>query len=318
MTAAATRRTGDGQSRWFGSAYVRPLVAAMPPSEPELGVLPHRWRSRDLRRLSTGDPAGGRSLALVNPGLAGETRTTRTLTCAVTHLRPGVQPATGPPSAGVRVVLEGGARFTASGTVSRGDVVRLQDVPPEAWRAGDGGVLWLDVLDLPLVAAISPDSLDPARVPAPRRGGPCPPTCRPLARVQRWARTEAVLAEGRSDDGFPTVARFGRPKVAGDLTATLRAEAHRLQPGHRSPSVRSSQSAVVVVLAGTGTSVVGGWRFAWEPGDVFVAPPGAPVDHQADVAADLIVISDAPALGALGLWWAQTDPDHQPVEHTLD
>jgi hypothetical protein len=81
MTVA---RNGDGRAPWLVSAYVRPLGLERPS---ELGVLVHRWRYRDLRRLAAA--SSGTPLALVNPGLAAPARTTRTLTCAVTHLEPG-------------------------------------------------------------------------------------------------------------------------------------------------------------------------------------------------------------------------------------
>jgi gentisate 1,2-dioxygenase len=82
--------------------------------------------------------------------------------------------------------------------------------------------------------------------------------------------------------------------------------------------VRANQSAVVVVLGGAGSTVVGGCRLRWDPGDVFVLPAGAPVDHHAHVTADLLIVSDAPALAALGLWWADTDDVHQPIDCTLE
>jgi gentisate 1,2-dioxygenase len=282
------------------SPYVQPLLDAPPPSQAELGVLVHRWRRSELRRLS--DDVEGTPLALMNPGLDGPARTTRTITCAVTALRPGGAPRGGAPGAGVRVVLEGDAWMGGALRVEAGDVVRLRD--DAEWRAGESGALWLDAIDLPLVSAISPDG-EPAR----RRRSPCA-TC--LPRVHRWERTEAVLARS----GSPAIARFGTPR--GDLTPTLRVEANRLSPGRRTPSARSSGSAVIAVLAGAGTSVVGGWEFGWERGDVFVVPPGAPVDHRADLTADLLVVSDAPALRALGRWWLETEPEPQPVEHMLD
>lgn len=305
-------------------AYVQPLDA-LAPVRADLGVVTHRWRYRDLRRLSE----AGRSLALVNPGLGETARTTRTLSCTVTYLKPGARTRTARSASGVRIVLEGEAGFAPVAgthlTLARGDVVRTQDAGAADWEAGEQGALWLDVMDVPLVSAISPESLEGAEHArcrrAPRRsrcGAEERPACLPLPVIHRWAKTEAVLAEATGDGSSPRIARYGTPKVGGDLTPSLRAEVHRVDPGRRSPSVRANESAVVVVLAGTGTSVVGGWRVPWQPGDVFVAPPGAAVDHHTDVMSDLLVITDAPALQALGLWWSETGLEYQPIEGTLD
>jgi gentisate 1,2-dioxygenase len=268
---------------------------------PELGVLTHRWRSGELLGLARAQP--GSPVALANPGLSPPARTTRTLACAVTHLEPGMR-AAGPRHAGVRLVLDGQALYAPpSGPalkLARGDLVRTRDVRHGEWRAGDAGAIWIDAVDRPLVAAIAAE------------GEPDSPCDRcPFPRVHRWSRTESVLGEAG-------IARFGSPASGSDLTPTLRVEVQRLDAGSRTPSVRASGSAVVVALTGSGTSVVGGWSFGWEAGDVFVVPPGAAVDHLPDATADLLVVSDAPALARLGLWWYETEPEHQPIEDALD
>jgi gentisate 1,2-dioxygenase len=283
------------------------------------GVVTHRWRHGELRSLSEGVPF----LALANPGLGGTPRTTPTLACAVTYLPPGLHSLPAPDSTGVRVLLEGEVGFTpaagAAFRLSARDVVRTGDIGPGEWEAGDSGALWLDAVDMPLVSALS--SGDGMR---PRRPGPGPcafaegADCLTPTRVHRWAQTRTVLEQAAAQGSFPGIARFGAPRRGRDLTATVRAEVHRVEAGRRTPSVRANQSAVVVVLGGAGSTVVDGCRLSWGPGDVFVLPAGAPVDHHADVTADLLIVSDAPALAALGLWWADTDDVHQPIDSTLE
>jgi quercetin dioxygenase-like cupin family protein len=195
----------------------------------------------------------------------------------VSTLPPGAWPDAAPRAAGVRMVLEGEACLETSGTVltlARGDAVRTRDVPPGSWRAGDAGVRWVDVLG----------AEDSCPRPCPKRGA-----CRPLARVHRWAMTEAVLAQAARAGSFPRIARYGTPRA--DLTRTLRVEVHRLDPGRWTPSVRSGHRGVTVVLAGAGASVVGGRRFSWEAGDVFAIPPELEVDHRAGETADLLIVS---------------------------
>jgi gentisate 1,2-dioxygenase len=198
---------------------------------------------------------------------------------AITSLAPGARTDAAPGRAGVRMVLGGDACFTpASGpplTLGRGDVIRTRDVRRGEWHAGEAGVLWVDVTG-------SGRDRCPRPCPSPKRVA-----CRPLPRVHRWAMTEAVLAQAARAGSFPCIARFGRPGA--DLTPALRAEVHRLEPGRRT-STRSSQSAVAIVLAGTGASVVGRRRIGWAAGDVLAIPPGAVIGHRADETADLFVV----------------------------
>jgi gentisate 1,2-dioxygenase len=49
------------------------------------------------------------------------------------------------------------------------------------------------------------------------------------------------------------------------------------------------------------------------PGDVFVTPSWAAVDHESDDIADLFVVTDAPVLKALHLYRAQQLPDAQQI-----
>ena len=82
---------------------------------------------------------------------------------------------------------------------------------------------------------------------------------------------------------------------------TLRAEMHRVLARHRTRAVRKTGSGIWVVHRGSGTTVIDGRRFDWTAGDMFVTPSWAAVDHQAADDADLFVVSDWPALEALGL-----------------
>ena len=76
----------------------------------------------------------------------------------------------------------------------------------------------------------------------------------------------------------------------------------RLAAGKRTRSSRKAGSSVYVVFHGRGASVIDGVRFDWEPGDSFVVPSWAPLDHQATETADLFSIDDRPLLERLGLF----------------
>jgi gentisate 1,2-dioxygenase len=82
---------------------------------------------------------------------------------------------------------------------------------------------------------------------------------------------------------------------------TLRAELHRVLAGHRTATTRTAGSGIWVVYRGSGATVIDGRRFRWTAGDMFVTPSWAAVDHEAGDDADLFLVSDWPALEALGL-----------------
>ena len=90
---------------------------------------------------------------------------------------------------------------------------------------------------------------------------------------------------------------------------TLRAELHRVLAGHRAQTVRATGSGIWVVYRGSGATVIDGRRFRWTAGDMFVTPSWAAVDHEADDDANLFLVSDRPALDALGL--ARTEEAQQ-------
>jgi gentisate 1,2-dioxygenase len=84
--------------------------------------------------------------------------------------------------------------------------------------------------------------------------------------------------------------------------STFTCEMHRLFPGSRTPSRRKTGSSVYVVFQGNGSSVINGVRFEWGPGDIFVTPSWASVDHEASERADIFAISDRPVLQMLHLY----------------
>jgi hypothetical protein len=109
---------------------------------------------------------------------------------------------------------------------------------------------------------------------------------------------------------------YVNPTTGGPALPTMSCEMHRLMPGRRSAPVRRVGSAVVVVYAGAGTSVINGQRFEWSTGDMFVIPSWAAVDHQASEPTDLFVITDRPILEAFGLYREATLDSEQEVRRT--
>jgi gentisate 1,2-dioxygenase len=123
----------------------------------------------------------------------------------------------------------------------------------------------------------------------------------------RWAATDAALSRLIESTGRGVASvRYADPATGRDIMPTLRAELHRVLAGHRTATTRTAGSGIWVVYRGSGATVIDGRRFRWTAGDMLVTPSWAAVDHQAEDDADLFLVSDGPALEALGLARTET------------
>jgi gentisate 1,2-dioxygenase len=201
-------------------------------------------------------------------------------------------------------------------------------------------MIWFDGLDLPLIRNLDavffeegPDELAPYDQVQRSRSehfhdgaglrplGPRPTPVEHPASGQhsplmtyRWKQTDHTLASMLSASGAPHAAvRFVDPTSGRDIMPTLRAEMHRLLPGHRTPTTRTVGSGIWVVYNGAGATVIDGTRYEWSAGDMFVVPSWAAVDHEATEEADLFLLSDGPVVEAVGLGRTEALPDHQPI-----
>ena len=110
---------------------------------------------------------------------------------------------------------------------------------------------------------------------------------------------------------------FVNPLTGGPAVSTFACEMHRLEPGARTSTKRKTGSSVYVVFQGSGRSVINGVRFEWGPGDIFVAPSWASVDHEANLQADLFAISDRPVLQLLHLYREEELVERQEISGTF-
>jgi len=196
-------------------------------------------------------------------------------------------------------------------------------------------MVWFDGLDLPLLTTLEsiffenhPQQLQPvaghnlseqgfAGVGLRELGVSSPPAHSPLLRY-RWTETEKTLEALHRARGGPLVSlEFVNPLTGAPAVATFACEMHRLYPGERSATKRKTGSSVYVVLQGRGSSVINGVRFEWGPGDIFVTPSWASVDHQAQEQADLFAVSDRPVLQALYLYREEELAERQEISGTF-
>jgi gentisate 1,2-dioxygenase len=325
-----------------------PIAQQLMPLEPKPRTVPWLWRWKTLRELAersgeliTIDRGGDRRvLSLANPGLDGLPYATSTLWGAVQFLNPGEHAGAHRHTPGaIRFVLEGdGVYTTVNGDacdMHPGDLVLT---PSWNWHdhnsASDRPMIWFDGLDMPTVSALDaiffenyPDELlqpvqarnrsqrqYPAKglLPAGASAPPGPGHSPLLA--YRWADTDAALAGLLEENGGPMASlEFTDPTTGRPVMATMGCEMYRLVPGERTVASRKVGSSVLVVHRGSGSSVIGGTRFEWGPGDMLAVPSWAAVDHQASEPSDLFAITDAPILKALGLYREATLDGPQEV-----
>jgi len=329
----ASLAAADLQPLWTQPGLLTPAPGRLTPHV-------WRWKAlRDLAERAgdlVGIERGGdsRVLSLAHPDLGGLPFATHTLWGAVQFLGGGeLAPAHRHTPAALRFVLEGSGVWT----LVNGDAVHMAPgdlilTPSWSWHEhhnpGTEPMIWFDGLDLPLVrnldaiffepggeelssyqpalasrsedrygtAGLLPAADEPVIVEDPATGR----SSRLLA--YRWAAVDAALSRLTNSTGQrAAVIRYADPATGRDVMPTMRAELHRVLAGHRTQTARTTGSGIWVVYRGSGATVIDGRRFHWAAGDMFVTPSWAAVDHEAADDADLFLLSDWPALAALGL-----------------
>ena len=309
---------------------------ALLPHERQSRAVPHRWRWRDVRaplleaaRLVDLSQAERRVLVLRNPGLEGAYAITATLFAGLQIILPGeAAPSHHHTPGALRLILEGrGAYTTVDGmkcVMEPGDMIIT---PPMRWHdhghEGTEPVVWLDGLDLPLVRSVDASwasRMRPAREPecgtdpssdeltaaglVPRRSR-YPDTPYPMVRWP-WRTVRGALATmaAAAPAEQPVALRYVNPRTGAPPLPTMGCEAQWLRPRETTRAERRTPSAVYHVIEGQGESRIGEATLAWEPGDVFVAPPWHWVEHRnvGGEPACLFQFNDEPAVRALGLW----------------
>lgn len=309
-------------------------------AQPIAKALPFRWRLADLMHLGRRaqdlipiDRGGDRRVfAFANPGLKGAPYVSNTLWAAAQFLGPGeLAPAHRHSPAALRFVLEGQGVWTlVNGDpihMSRGDVILTPSWNfHEHHNPGDKSMVWLDVLDLPVVEFLEaiffeegpseqvdrkadPRSASELRfgqgagiVPAGRKQQETSGRHSPLL-VFRWADADSALdALLEMGGGGDAQIRYQDPVTGNDVMPTLRCEMRRVVQGTRTGADRQTGSRVCAVLSGTGTVQVGEEVFDLQPGDVYVVPSWKAQQINADTTLDIFTTSDAPVLESLKIY----------------
>jgi len=312
------------------------LRAVLPPGVPRPRTRATHWSYEALRplllqagELTPIEKAERRVLVLANPGHGLDNmQASAAMYLGMQLLLPGERaPAHRHTPNAVRMVVEGeGAWSLVDGErcpMARGDLILT---PTGLWHEhghdGDAPVVWLDVLDLPLVyymeASYHVDGPRQATLPgrgdrAYARGGVVPTQVfqrsdkrYPMLRYP-WAETRAALESLAADrpDLEAVQVTYVNPETGGDAENILGFHALMLRPGQTLRLPARSPAAVFHLIEGAATVQVEEQRFALAEADTCCAPGYCAVtlaNASADAPGFLFVADEAPLHRKLGVF----------------
>jgi gentisate 1,2-dioxygenase len=355
-----TQANAPAQRPWFRENGLQSSgqLAAGRVGAAQLKPVAHRWRWSEIAPyldkiaeiareadISPIEFAERQQFLLTNPGLGGRLQVTSTMRCAVSIYNPGdVAPVhIHTPNASRTILSEKGGYTTIEGErceAARGDLILT---PNGTWHDhGNDGcdpVVWIDVLDFPLMEFLDCVWLDEAypgdtrgnsraqNVTFPAsyshtlygRGGLMPaflPQRRGFRRDTspmfhyRGADVREALAGMRQEEGDPYEAialRFINPATGSSVFPTLDYRALMLRPSEATRFKRETASTLYIAIEGRGVTEIGGKRLDWQTNDIFVVPGFAWRRHvnQSQSDAVLYAISDTPLMEKIGQYRAQ-------------
>jgi gentisate 1,2-dioxygenase len=286
-------------------------------------------------RLITAEQAERRVLMLRNPGLPGRPQVTDTIYAGLQLILPGeTARAHRHSQSALRFVLEGSGGYTAvdglRAPMRRGDFIVT---PAWTWHdhgnEGDGPVMWLDGLDVPLVGFLQAgfrEEHDAERFPLRgeaeqvfhRYGNALLPlqhqaagSTSPIFSYPGERTLEALhgLARaGQIDDCLGAVVRYANPLNGDWAIPTIGAWMQLLPRGWTPQPLRTTDSVVLVVVDGAPTVEIDGEApVTLAPNDVFVVPGWRRWRAGAGPSGDAVLFaySDRPVHQKLGLYREQ-------------
>ena len=311
VTDPPTTATREAFYRQISPHNLAPLWETLKdivPPEPRSKAASTIWRYQDVRpfllesgELLTAEEAERRVLVLENPSYPGQPRTTATLYAGIQLILPGeTAPAHRHTPSALRFVIEGTAGFTAVGgertTMRGGDLVIT---PAWAWHdhgnEGDGPVIWLDGLDIPMLGFFEAVFMEPhndlrqtntrpegdahARfgeglVPIdaePPYGQTSPIFNYPYERTR--AALQTIAENGDPDPYVGHTLRYANPLDGGWAMPTLATWMTHLPRGYETHPIRSTDSMVMHVVEGAGSIEIDKQQFDFAAKDT-VAVPG--------------------------------------------
>jgi len=312
------------------------LRSVLPPGKPALRTKPTFWSYQGLRplllragELTPIETAERRVLVLANPGHGLEKmQASSTIYLGMQLLQPGEwAPSHRHTPNAVRMIVEGeGAYTTVEGEkcpMQRGDLILT---PTGMWHEhghdGDQPVVWLDVLDLPIVYYCEASYVTEGKAQTVtsegteqgyQRGGvvPAPMFSRsrqtfPMLRYP-WVdvrRTLEALAANQPEIDAVQVA-YVNPENGHDCQRILGFTALMLRPGERLEMPARSTAMVFHQIEGGADVSADGQRFSLAEADTCCIPGYTPItlaNRSADRPAFIFIADDAPLQKKLGVY----------------
>ncbi len=313
------------------------LRSVLPYGKPARRTQPVMWRYADVRpdllragELTPIEKAERRVLVLCNPGLGLENmQVTGSIYIGLQLIQPG---ETAPnhkhsPSA-VRFVIEGTGGYTLVNgeklPMEKGDLILT---PPGMWHQhgheGDGPVVWLDALDLPLIYGIDASyHLNGEEQTIDKAAGTCTSRYRqsgllPYAALDRktsfpllrfpWQEVRESLKQfaAVTPAGELVQLAYVNPETGAECLPTLGFSAIMLRPGETISLQRRSASGVLHVVEGAGSVVVDDAQHAFTEADTLAIPTHAAVTLNNASSSEpvyLFMVDDAPLHRKLGIY----------------
>ncbi|WP_027815314.1 gentisate 1,2-dioxygenase [Paraburkholderia bannensis] len=311
------------------------LVSASPQPKAQ----PAHWQYAQIRELVmqagsviSAAEAVRRVLVMENPGLPGKSAVTPNLYAGLQLILPGeIAPSHRHTQSALRFIVEGKGAWTAVNgertTMHPGDFIIT---PSWTWHdhgnpsLDEGGepVIWLDGLDIPLVAHLDasfaenfPEDTQPLTRPEgdsfarygsnmlPVRHKVSDPTSPIFSYPYERSREalDTLYRHGDLDAWDGVKLRYVNPATGGWPMPTIATFMQFLPKDFRGRTYRSTDATVYSVVEGRGTAHIGDKAFEFAPHDVFVAPSWTPVRLDADEDCVLFSYSDRPVMAALNL-----------------
>lgn len=292
-------------------------------------ILPHLQRAGEL---ISAEEAVRRVLVLENPALPGSSSITHSLYAGLQLILPGeVAPAHRHTQSALRFIVQGKGAYTAVDgertTMHPGDFILT---PSWTWHDhGNPGidgqaepVVWLDGLDIPMTRFFSGGFAEngeaasqPVARPEGRSLAAYGHNMAPVRQLHTRASSpiftypyersrEALDTLRRQEEIDPWVGvklRYINPLNGGSPMPTIGACMQLLPAGFQGRAHRSTDGTVYSVVEGSGTAVIDGRRFDFDPRDTFVVPSWATLELEAPKDVVLFSFSDRPVLEAIGL-----------------
>jgi gentisate 1,2-dioxygenase len=239
--------------------------------------------------------ADRRNLIMCNPLGGNGVMTTRTLVAAYQMILPGEKaPSHRHTAHALRVIIDAhGAYSTVDGEktpMETGDVVLT---PGWCWHEhghdGDEPAYWFDGLDVPFVRTLENMFFEDNPVPFDPKPRPVATSPYRFPRDEIARRLDAAVAD---NEGF----HGPRVTLEAPTMPTMQLTMERLAVGARTRRQRSTANRIFCCVEGSGETVAGDKRLAWQRGDTFAVPCWTKFEHTAAADAQLFSMSDEPLM----------------------